>query len=204
MVNQRLLQQRNNSKRRKPPFVQRESNFTAGVKARWRYPQGRHSAIRQVHRGRQPMPTPGYGSPKAVKGLHPSGLEIVLIHTIPELEKINAAVQGVVIANSVGMKKRLSLLQLAQAKKITVFNRRHLVEEISVIEKNLKDRHEVKKLRQQRKEKKESEKKKKAEEKKKQEQEVSVPEKKEETVEDKVAKDEKQIKEMEKVVIKKQ
>jgi large subunit ribosomal protein L32e len=51
-------------------------------------------------------PTPGFGSPVAVRGLHPSGYEDILVHNPAELEGLDAATQAVRIAGAVGMKKR--------------------------------------------------------------------------------------------------
>ena len=60
-------------------FVEKESNFSARVKSRWRLPRGKHSKVRQMHKGRPALPGPGYGSQESKKGLHPSGLKIVAV-----------------------------------------------------------------------------------------------------------------------------
>lgn len=72
----------------------------------WRRPRGLQSKQRLQKKAKGAHPTPGFGSPVAVRGLHPSGYEDILVHNVPELEGLDAATQAVRIAGPVGMKKR--------------------------------------------------------------------------------------------------
>ncbi len=72
----------------------------------WRRPRGLQSKQRLQKKAKGAHPTPGYGSPIAVRGLHPSGFEDILVHNLMELEGLDAAHQAVRIAGAVGMKKR--------------------------------------------------------------------------------------------------
>ena len=67
------------AKRKKPDFVLKESKFFARIKKRWRYPRGKHSPVRQRHKGRPPLPTPGYGSPRAIKYQTKKGVKEILV-----------------------------------------------------------------------------------------------------------------------------
>lgn len=149
---------------KKPAFVVKESNFAPKVKVRWRFPRGRHSKVRQMHCGRPAMPNPGYGAPKEVRGLHASGLEMVVVHNAEELQNVNSKTQGAIISASVGSRKRISLLEMAQQKKITLLN----VKDASVMAKKLlsdfTERKELRKVKAVEMTKKEEQKKKKAEE----------------------------------------
>lgn len=162
MVKEQLLQLRKGMK--KPDFVVKESNFSPRVKVRWRFPRGRHSKVRQMHCGRPAMPNPGYGAPAEVRGLHQSGLQMIVIRNMEELQAVNPKIQGAIIAASVGNKKRLSLLEMAQQKKITLLN----VKDVSTAAKKLvsdfEQRKEWRKKRAVEASKKEEQKKKKAEE----------------------------------------
>src|SRR3990167_7102163 len=89
----KLLSIRNKAKKRKPGFVVKESKYQAGVKARWRYPRGLHSPVRQRFGGRPALPRPGYGSPRSIRGLHSSGLAKVLVSTEAELLTVEAGKQ---------------------------------------------------------------------------------------------------------------
>ena len=162
MAKEQLLKLR--AEMKKPAFVVKESNFNAGVKVRWRFPRGRHSKVRQMHCGRPAMPNPGYGAPVEVRGLHKSGLEVVMVRNAEDLQNLNIKTQGAVISASVGARKRLSLLEMAQQKKITLLN----VKDAGAAAKKLVSDFEQRKERRQKRtvemSKKEEQKKKKAEE----------------------------------------
>ena len=72
----------------------------------WRRPRGLQSKQRLQKKAKGAHPTPGFGSPVAVRGLHPSGNEDILVHNPQELEALDAATQAARIAGAVGMKKR--------------------------------------------------------------------------------------------------
>lgn len=149
---------------KKPAFVVKESNFNAGVKVRWRFPRGRHSKVRQMHCGRPAMPNPGYGAPAAVRGLHSSGLEMVVVRNLQELQLLNPKTQGAIVAATIGNKKRLSLLELAQQKKITLLNVKDASAATQKLVSEFQERKEARKRKAAEATKKEEQKKKKAEE----------------------------------------
>ena len=188
-TNQRAVNSRNRMKKRKPDFVVRASKFKVGgrIKVRWRRARGRHSAIRQHHRGRPKQVSTGYGSPREVRGLHSSGLERVLVHTVAEMRIVNPTLQGAVIASTVSNRARVELLRAAMEKKIRVLNIRDPAKVVQGITQGLEDRKKVKVQRIADKSKKDEEKVKKAEEKKKkQEQEKTAKAAHSHTVDDKV------------------
>ena len=152
-------------KRKRPHFVVKESKFTERVKPRWRQPRGRHSAIRQRHRGRPAMVSIGYGSPREVRGLDIRGLQPVIIHTIPEIDALDPKTHSVILG-SVGKKKKLQLLQAAAKKNITLLNVKDSRKEAQAIADFLAARKKSRQDQLQEKSKKEAEKKKKSEEKK--------------------------------------
>lgn len=167
----RLLELRRKSKKRMPLFVVKASWFCARVKKRWRFPGGRHSPIRQEHRGRPKLVRPGYGSPRAVKGLHPSGLRPVLVRQAKDLVGLDKAVQGVIIGGKLGAKKRIELLQLAQKEKITVLNVKDITADVNEVKEQLAARKKLKAETSKEKDKKHQEKEKAAEKKKKEQEE---------------------------------
>ena len=201
MTKEQLLKLRKEMK--KPAFVVKESNFNAGVKVRWRFPRGRHSKVRQMHCGRPAMPNPGYGAPAAVRGLHASGLEMVVVHNAEELQSLDQKTQGAIIAASVGAKKRLSLLEIAQQKKVTLLNVKDASAAVKEIVSKFQERKETRKIKAVEATQKEEQKKKKAEElakKIKEEQKKIVA--KEETAEENTDKKENEM--MEKTITKRQ
>lgn len=72
----------------------------------WRRPRGLQSKQRLQKKAKGAHPTPGYGSPIAVRGLHPSGYQDILVHNLAELEALDVATQAARIGGAVGMKKR--------------------------------------------------------------------------------------------------
>ena len=200
MAKEQLLQLRKDMK--KPDFVVKESNFSPRVKVRWRFPRGRHSKVRQMHCGRPAMPNPGYGAPAEVRGLHQSGLEMVIVRNAQELQVLNPKTQGAIIAASVGNKKKISLLELAQQKKITLLNVKDASTAAKKLVSDFEQRKEFRKRRAVEASKKEEQKKKKAEERaQKEKEEQKKPEAKEATAEEHAKKEHEM---MEKTITKKQ
>ncbi len=117
-----------------------------------------------MHCGRPAMPTPGYGAPAEVRGLHPSGLEMRTVHNAEELLALNPETQGALLGATVGKKKKMSLLELAQQKGVTLLNVKDAAKSIEVIKADFEQRKELRKKKAAESGKKEEEKKKKAEE----------------------------------------
>jgi len=200
MAKEQLLQLRKDMK--KPDFVVKESNFSARVKVRWRFPRGRHSKVRQMHCGRPAMPNPGYGAPAEVRGLHQSGLEMVVVRNAQELQVLNPKIQGAIIAASVGNKKKISLLEIAQQKKITLLNVKDASAAAKKLVSDFEQRKEWRKKKAVEMSKKEEQKQKKAEERaQKEKEEKKKPEAKEATAEEHAKKEQEM---MEKTITKKQ
>ncbi len=136
----RLLAQRNKAKKHKPPFIVNAANFQKRIERRWRLPRGLHSATRQMHKGKPAMPTPGYGSPKAVHGLTRLGVKPVVVHTVRELLAIDVSTESALLAAGIGGRSRVILLKLAVEKKIPILNVKNPTERILAIENAVKDR----------------------------------------------------------------
>ena len=119
-----LLELRNNIKDKKPDFIRQDyqRRKRLGRKLKWRKPKGIHSKIRHKFKGRRKMPSPGYKSPRKVKGLHASGLKIVSISSLDGIKNINKEFEGAVISKSIGTKKRLEILKRAKELGISVLN----------------------------------------------------------------------------------
>ncbi len=108
--------------RKKPEFVNPGSKMVKRVKPSWRRPKGRQNKVRLKLKGRPKMPSIGYGAPSELRGKHPSGYEEVLVRNVKDLEKIDPKKQAIRIASTVGKRKRKSIIEEAQKRKIKVLN----------------------------------------------------------------------------------
>jgi large subunit ribosomal protein L32e len=163
---EKLKEHKKKAKKRQPAFVVKETHNTVRVKARWRYPRGRHSQVRQEHKGKPALVRIGYGSPRVLRGLHPSGLEPVLVKNKNDLKSINTEKQGAIFSAKLGAKKKLSLLEMANKEKITIFNVKDIPTAIQKINDKFSARKKSKEEKSKQKDKKTEEKEKRAEEKK--------------------------------------
>ncbi|MEI7857776.1 MAG: 50S ribosomal protein L32e [Methanomicrobiales archaeon] len=90
----------------------------------WRKPKGQHNKQREQKKAKGALPKPGYGSPIAVRGMHPSGFFEVLVATETELVGIDPKTQAVRISGTVGDRKRVGLQAAAIAAGLKVLNAR--------------------------------------------------------------------------------
>ena len=139
-----ILEIRKELKERKPEFIRQDyqRRKRLGRKLKWRKPKGIHSKIRHQFKGRRKMPSPGYKSPRKVKGLHSSGLKIINMASAENIKEINNKNEGIVVAKNVGMKKRLEILKLAKELNINVLNL-NVDEQIKKIEEMINSKKKV-------------------------------------------------------------
>jgi large subunit ribosomal protein L32e len=119
----RLLRVRSVQKSKKPDFARQESWRYGRVKSSWRRPRGIDSKMRKKKGGWPKSVEVGYRSPKKVRGLHSSGFEEVLVYTPKDLEKVNSG-QAVRIGHSLGLRKRLMIVDRAKELKLRILNPR--------------------------------------------------------------------------------
>jgi len=108
---------------RRPAFKRQEWFRYARLGEKWRKPKGIHSKMKRRIKRRQPIVDIGFRGPAAVRGLHPSGFEEVLIHNVDGLEDIDPKVQAVRIGGTVGTKKRIAIEDRAAELGIRVLNK---------------------------------------------------------------------------------
>lgn len=108
--------------RKKPEFRRWLSERIKRLKPSWRRPKGMHSKIRIRKKSKLKMPNIGWGAPKKLRYLHPSGFKEVLVSNLKDLEKVDPKTEAVKISHSVGEKKRKEILKRAEELKIKVLN----------------------------------------------------------------------------------
>ena len=121
-IKKRLLKLREKMKRKRPKFRRREWFKHRPLGESWRRPRGIHSKVRIKQKSKGALVEIGYRTPRAVRGLHPSGYEEVLIKNPNELTKVDVKKQAVRISSSVGKRKRQLILQKAAEMKLKVLN----------------------------------------------------------------------------------
>jgi len=113
---------RANVHRKKPRFIRQESWRLKRVKSGWRRPRGKTSKMRRQQRGWPRLVKVGYGKPKSLRGLHPSGLREIMVNQLKELASVDPKKEVVRIARNVGERKRLAIIEKAKELEIRVLN----------------------------------------------------------------------------------
>jgi len=108
--------------RRKPKFLRHGAKARKAVGMKWRRPRGRHTKMKIYKKGKGHMPKVGYGAPKNLRWLHPSGFREVLIQNLNDLNKIDNKKEAGRISHRIGKKKRQMILEKAKELNIKILN----------------------------------------------------------------------------------
>ncbi|WP_411964074.1 50S ribosomal protein L32e [Haloferax sp. YSMS24] len=106
----------------KPQFNRQDYHKAKRTPTSWRRPRGNLSKQRRGIKGKGPKVEAGYRTPKAARGLHPSGFEEVRVFNTDDLEGVDGDTQAVRIASSVGARKRERIEEVAEEREIRVLN----------------------------------------------------------------------------------
>jgi large subunit ribosomal protein L32e len=90
----------------------------------WRKPRGQHNKQREQKKAKGALPKPGFGSPVAVRGMHPSGFFEVLVTSLKDLEGLDPKTQAVRLGATVGTRKRVIIQEQALSAGLKVLNAR--------------------------------------------------------------------------------
>ncbi|MBC8435273.1 50S ribosomal protein L32e [archaeon] len=121
-----MVETKTTTKRKKPKFYRSSWNKMhklgkkVKAKRKWRASKGRDSKVRLRERGYSRRPAIGWGADKTNAG-KVNGYVAVRVETEKDFEKIEKG-QAAIIA-SVGKKKRMELIKIAETKKIVVLNK---------------------------------------------------------------------------------
>lgn len=119
----RLFNIRKVQKNKKPSFNRVDSHRLKRVPSSWRRPKGVNSKLRKGINAKGSLVKVGYGSPEAVKGLHPSGYTEILVYNVKDVENIsNPSSEAIRIGRTVGAKKRTMIEEKAAELGIKVLN----------------------------------------------------------------------------------
>ncbi|MCX8179480.1 MAG: 50S ribosomal protein L32e [Candidatus Aenigmarchaeota archaeon] len=106
----------------KKPSFKRHGTYVKRAIKKWRRPRGRDNKMRKKEKSKGRRPSVGFGAPKSLRGLHPSGFREVLIANVNDLEKINKEKEAARISSKVGKKKRIEIINKAKELGIKILN----------------------------------------------------------------------------------
>ncbi len=137
----RLLEHRKRSKAKKPYFIRQDHlKHKRRVGESWRKPKGLQSKVKLRKAGHESMPEPGWGTPALVRHLTSDGLMPIVVHRPEDLALLNKTQHGAVIGSSVGMRKRVAIIEAAQKAGITITNLKDPKSVVEMAKKDLADR----------------------------------------------------------------
>lgn len=118
----RLMALKKRMSQKRPKFVKMESWRHVRLKDHWRQPKGVDNHMRLNLKGWPKSVNVGYRSPRAVRGIHPSGKEEVHVYNVGDLSIVDPETQVARIGGSVGIKKRVKIVQEAKLRGIRILN----------------------------------------------------------------------------------
>lgn len=134
----KLLEKRKRISARRPKFVRQESWRYKRLKKSWRKPKGIDNKMLEKRKGYPSMVNIGYRGPKAVRGLHPSGYQVVHVANIYELDEVDKETEAIIIKHTVGARKRQAILDTASDLGLKIINPPARIEEFGeVLEEGL-------------------------------------------------------------------
>jgi len=104
-------------KRKNPVFIRQDAPNLPKLKIKWRKPKGRHSKMRLSLIGHRPRVKIGYKNENSLRYTR-NGLKLTHISNMNELLKINPKEEMIIIASTMGLKKRKEIF--AKAKELNV------------------------------------------------------------------------------------
>ena len=118
----RLMRLKKRMSQKRPHFRQFEEWRLVRIKDHWRRPKGIDNKMRQKRKGWPRTVNVGYRSPKAVRHLHPSGMEEVAVFNVGDLTIVDPETQVARIGGTVGRRKRRFILKEAIELGIRILN----------------------------------------------------------------------------------
>ncbi len=118
----RLMNLKKRMSKKRPHFRQFEEWRFVRIKDQWRKPKGIDNKMRQKRKGWPKTVNVGYGSPKAVRHYHPSGLQEVFVYNTGDLTIVDPETQIARIGGSVGKRKRKEIIREAELLGIKLLN----------------------------------------------------------------------------------
>jgi len=123
-----LVAKRRKEKEKNPKFRRQESWRYKRLKENWRRPRGLDNKTRKSVKGWPSSPKSGCRGPKISRGLHPSAFREVRVFNVDDLSEVRPDAEAIVIARTVGARKRIEITNRAKEMGIHVLNPREYKE----------------------------------------------------------------------------
>ncbi|MBA3064812.1 50S ribosomal protein L32e [Candidatus Woesearchaeota archaeon] len=143
---------------KKLKFIRQDAHKKVRLGKKWRRPRGLHSKMRLSKKGYNKSVSVGYGSPRKTRNMHSSGLKLIIIKSLKDLEKIDTKNECVAVAKTIGLRKKVEILKQAVKKGIKVVNIKDVNKFLKDVEEKIKKSKEEKENLKKKKEIKEKEK----------------------------------------------
>ncbi|MFP3216766.1 MAG: 50S ribosomal protein L32e [Vulcanisaeta sp.] len=130
----RLLKLRILMERREPRWMRMDEwrFLRIAHKESWRRPKGNDNKIRLEIKGYPKKVKIGYGKPRLVRHLHPTGFRLVIVHRPEDVDKVDPTREAIVIGRTVGLRKRVEIVKRAIERGVRVINvTKDVIEELS-------------------------------------------------------------------------
>lgn len=118
----RLMRIKKRRKQNRPLFLQYETWRYKKIKEKWKKPKGIDNKMRQNRKGWPKSVNIGWGAPKAVRHLHPSGKEEIMVNNSGDLTLIDPEYQVGRISGQTGSRKRVQILEEAKRLNVKLLN----------------------------------------------------------------------------------
>ena len=120
------LSLRSQINKKRPTFRAQESWRFKRIDSRWRKPKGFDSFMRIQKKSWPAIVKIGYRGPKAVRGLHPSGYNDILIHNIDGLKNLDPSNDAIRLSSKIGKRYRLLIINEADKLGFKILNKGNL------------------------------------------------------------------------------
>jgi large subunit ribosomal protein L32e len=130
----RLMRVRVLMERREPKWMSMDEWRFLRVAHResWRRPKGDDNKIRLEIKGYPKRVKIGYGKPRLVRNLHPTGFKLVIVHRPEDVDKVDPTKEAIVIGRTVGLRKRVEIVRRAIERGVRVINvTKDVIDELS-------------------------------------------------------------------------
>jgi large subunit ribosomal protein L32e len=130
----RLMRVRVLMERREPRWMRMDEWRFLRVAHResWRRPKGDDNKIRLEIKGYPKRVKVGYGKPRLVRNLHPTGFKLVIVHRPEDVDKVDPTKEAIVIGRTVGLRKRVEIVRRAIERGVRVINvTKDVIDELS-------------------------------------------------------------------------